>query len=406
MTKNRRETRKSKRNKQGADASSPEELTIDDVTTYLLIDPEVFETFEETPEIAAMFDEEGRLDLPSVEPANTWKDAHRCAAVALDAREELIEVYNALHRSPRMWGASQIKNAREVDRLAKTAVFTGVFSEIPQWRRWDHVQRMGSLPFDFSTCMSAAFQRARQKSGESQSLKELYRARLASLAAYGCEKAVHGNEVGAVREKALRTGPDQLPPGRPEPPLYLINQIVELSETARFLAEAGGELRRGTGRVGDRVLWKLEALERFIADEIRAKGDFDDTKLPVMMRAGAQGEQRRRFDQLVYHVDNLSTTDHAERASAAFLAGAVILGWGEERKDNMSFAKKLAAVQAGARPEDEDTGAKYKELPALRWRLAINKVLYALGHNADKLGDASMRANKKAADAAWPKQNR
>jgi hypothetical protein len=381
------------------------EADVTDISGYdiTLLDTEVFESFPETPAIKALFDIEGRFIMPSTEQANSWRDAHRFVAMALDERDAVINGFIKNIGPPRLWNTSQIKMAKEVDDLAKAAMFMGVLGEMPTRRRWDGVTANAGLPFDFTLCMSEATSRAAEETSNGGKFPEACRVRLAYLAAKGCRGLATSEATSQLRGKPLdmedenervealfRANADL------RPPLFLLTLLEELADTARFLAEAGREQRKDGQRRGDGVLWKVEAVASYLRGEIKRTGDFESEQLPAGMRPRAQGSQSDKFNRLAGRINNLGDVSPEERCGAAFLASAVMYGWGTGPKKAPSFVEGLKVVEPRSQSGAEDPTQMYAGVPVLQWKPALNAALYALGHNADDLGNAAVEAAKAA----------
>jgi hypothetical protein len=294
--------------------------------------------------------------------------------------------------------------AKEVDDLAKAAMFMGVLGVMPTRRRWDGVTANAGLPFDFTLCMAEATSRAAEETINGGKFPEACRVRLAYLAAKGCRglatseatsklrgKPLDMNVDAEAREAMARAGASL------RPPLFLLTLLDELAETARFLAEAGREQRKDGQRRGDGVLWKVEAVASYLRGEIQRKGDFESEKLPAGMRPRAQGSQRDKFIKLADRIDNLGDVSPEERCGAAFLVSAVMYGWSTGPKKAPSFVEGLKVVEPKSPSGAEDATPMCAGVPVLQWKPALNAALYALGHHADHLGDAAVKAAREDA---------
>lgn len=363
------------------------------------VDMHVDESAQTPPPLDVWFDERGRFKMPENNKADSWQDAQRFAAMSLDIRDSTFALLRDRLGHPRLWESGAIDVAREVSALSRDAVAMAVFGRSFPLRRWPLVQQIGRLAFDLMDMMREVAKRSSRKNQDERYPEET-RAELSMLAALGCKVLLESE----VLQQLPRSNPldhvDERVNVRGAPPLYLQKMVQDVWETASVLAEAGAEPRRGNTQHNDKALWKIAAIAARLLVELQSQSDFDDSKLPAHMRAGALGEQSRTFEYLAESVNGLGTISGEERSGAAFLISAVQVGWGARKPESATFMSLLADVQSGSSAKDEDTTLNYAEFPVLRWRAVINRALNALGHNADDLSDGAVRAAKKAAKKA------
>lgn len=363
------------------------------------VEVRVDESAQTPPHIEAWFNEQGRFKWEGNIKADSWRDAQHYAATSLDIRDALYAHFRDRLGPPRLWESWAITIAREMSALSLAAVSMAVFARSVPMRRWPVVQEISRLAFDLMDIMREVSRRSSRKSPDERYPEET-RAELALLAVVGSKVIFESEAIQQMPRSTPLDHVDERINVRGAPPLYLQKLVQDVSETARVLAEAGAEPRRGNTQHNDKVLRKVEALAARLLVELQSQSDFDDSKLPAHMRAGALGEQSRTFQYLADSINRLGAISGEERSGAAFLISAGQVGWGARKSESATFVSLLADVQSGSRANDEDTTLNYAEFPVLRWRAVINRALNALGHNADDLSDGAVRAAKKAAKAA------